>query len=309
MINSVRNSVLSILNKNNYGYISPSDFNLYATNAQMELFEDYFSTYNKTVNAENMRQSGDDYANLEKPIAEVLEYFLVTDYLSQVSTNTFYAPSLITTGNESYMLLKLLCYTKKLKSGTNTSVVASQLVDSTALFLSYGISSGDKVVNLTSGVIGTVVTVLSNTVLTLDSNIFTTSPVSYTVLSSSVIRVAEKVSSGMITILNNSPLTNPSLDYPAYVSNGLNVTVYPTTIDYKGQVQANYFRYPKVPKWTYSTLTGGEPSFNQSQPDYQDFELPQEDEYKLIMKILQYCGISIRENDVIAFANNQEQKQ
>ena len=308
MINSVRNSVLSILNKNNYGYISPSDFNLYAANAQMELFEDYFGMYNKIINAENMRQSGDNYANLEKPIAEVLEYFLVTDYLSQVSANTFYTPSLITTGNESFMLLKLLCYPKKLKSGTNSSVVVNQLVDSTAFFLTNGISPGDRVVNLNTGIIGSVVTVLSNTVLTLDSNIFTTTPVGYTVLSSSVIREAEKVSSAIITTLVNSPLTSPSLDYPSYVTNGLNITVYPTTINNKGQVQANYFRYPKVPKWTYSTLTGGEPSFNQSQPDYQDFELPQEDEYKLIMKILQYCGISIRENDVIAFANGQEQK-
>ena len=308
MINSVRNSVLSILNKNNYGYISPSDFNLYAANAQMELFEDYFGMYNKIINAENMRQSGDNYANLEKPVAEVLEYFLVTDYLSQVSANTFYTPSLITTGNESFMLLKLLCYPKKLKSGTNSSVVVNQLVDSTAFFLTNGISPGDRVVNLNTGIIGSVVTVLSNTVLTLDSDIFTTTPVGYTVLSSFVIREAEKVSSAIITTLVNSPLTSPSLEYPSYVTNGLNITVYPTTINNKGQVQANYFRYPKVPKWTYSTLTGGEPSFNQSQPDYQDFELPQEDEYKLIMKILQYCGISIRENDVIAFANGQEQK-
>ena len=188
MINSVRNSVLSILNKNNYGYISPSDFNLYAANAQMELFEDYFGMYNKIINAENMRQSGDNYANLEKPVAEVLEYFLVTDYLSQVSANTFYTPSLITTGNESFMLLKLLCYPKKLKSGTNSSVVVNQLVDSTAFFLTNGISPGDRVVNLNTGIIGSVVTVLSNTVLTLDSNIFTTTPVGYTVLSSSVIR-------------------------------------------------------------------------------------------------------------------------
>ena len=29
-INDVRNTVLAIANKNNYGYISPQDFNLYA---------------------------------------------------------------------------------------------------------------------------------------------------------------------------------------------------------------------------------------------------------------------------------------
>ena len=75
MINSVRNAVLSVLNKNNYGYISPSDFNLYAQNSQMEIYEEYFNNYNKVINAENARLSGVDYADMEQPTAEVLEYF------------------------------------------------------------------------------------------------------------------------------------------------------------------------------------------------------------------------------------------
>lgn len=74
MINSVRNTVQSVLNKNNYGYISPADFNLYALQAQMELFEEYFSTYNKIINMENSRLSGTDYADVEQPVAELLEH-------------------------------------------------------------------------------------------------------------------------------------------------------------------------------------------------------------------------------------------
>jgi hypothetical protein len=87
MINSVRNAVLSIVNKNNYGYISPSDFNLFAQNSQMEIYEEYFSNYNKVINAENARTSGVEYADIEQPIAEVLEYFLRTDYLSKIAAN------------------------------------------------------------------------------------------------------------------------------------------------------------------------------------------------------------------------------
>ena len=49
MINSVRNTVLAILNKNNYGYIAPNDFNLYAKQAQLDLFEDYFPTLSKSL--------------------------------------------------------------------------------------------------------------------------------------------------------------------------------------------------------------------------------------------------------------------
>jgi hypothetical protein len=37
--------------------------------------------------------------------------------------------------------------------------------------------------------------------------------------------------------------------------------------------------------------------------------MPQEDEFKLAMKILQYCGVSIRENEVTQFAMAQEQHE
>ena len=66
MIDSVRQTVLSILNKNNYGYVSPSDFNLFAKQAQLEIFEGYFNELNKAINAENARMSGTDYANMTK---------------------------------------------------------------------------------------------------------------------------------------------------------------------------------------------------------------------------------------------------
>jgi hypothetical protein len=36
--------------------------------------------------------------------------------------------------------------------------------------------------------------------------------------------------------------------------------------------------------------------------------MPIEDEYKLVIKILQYCGISIRETQVVQYAMAQEQK-
>ena len=42
--------------------------------------------------------------------------------------------------------------------------------------------------------------------------------------------------------------------------------------------------------------------------DYEDFELPLEDTYRLVMKILQYCGISIREAEVAQFGMIQEQQ-
>lgn len=306
MINQVRNTVLSVLNKNNYGYISPSDFNLYAENAQMELFEEYFSNYNKAINMENARQAGSDYAEVEGPIAETLEGFLVNNFLG-TSAGAFSIPSVTTTGDTAYYILKMLCYTNQLASGTNTTLVALGLTDSSATFLSDGISPGDIVVNSDTEKAARVVSVVSNTTIILDTDIFLTISRNYKIFSS-LVKEADKVSVGKITMLNSSLLTQPSNMFPSYTFENVYINVYPKTINQFGQVEAVYFRHPKTPKWTFSTLANGEPVFNQSQPDYQDFELPKEDVYRLVMKILQYCGMSIRETEVTQFGMVQEQQ-
>lgn len=309
MINSVRNTVLSVLNKNNYGYISPSDFNLFALNAQMQIFEEYFDSYNKTINAENSRMAGTNYADVEQPIAETMEGFLRTDYLTNISANKFSSPTPTTTGYYPYYILDIQCKPIILATGTNTSVSASNLVNTTGAFLSKGIVPGDIVTNLTTGLVSTVVLVVSNTTIQLSSNIFLASANSYAVISSATIVQTEKVNNAKIMLLNNSNLTAPTIQFPAYTFQGEVITMYPSSIQKKGQVECIYFRFPEPPKWTYITLTNGEPVFDQSQADYQDFELRFEDEYKLVSRILQYCGVSIRESEVVQFSMAKEQQE
>lgn len=245
MINSVRNTVLAILNKNNYGYISPSDFNLFAKQAQLEIFEEYFSGYNDLINKENARVSGTDYADQKKALEEAIETFVVTSTLTQVAsaTNRFFLPSVTTTGFDYFMINKVLCYDG---SGV-TRVFKAE---------------------------------------------------------------AEKVTHGKITLLVNSNLTAPTENFPAYTQEGNILTVYPASFNLANEIDANYIRYPKDPKWTFTTLTNGEPVFNQSPGlGYQDFELPIEDEIKLVSKILQYAGMSIREIEAVQFGGAEEQKQ
>lgn len=315
MINSVRNTVLSVLNKNNYGYISPSDFNLYAQQAQMEIFEEYFSDYNKTITLENARRAGTDYAELSKAIAEFMDLFIVDKNLYPKpnalgnETNQFYNPSATTTGDTAYMINKVICYTNKKIAGVNTSVTSNQLIDTVVNFNTLGVVPGDIVVNNTTNESTTVDAILASFALGLVDDIFLATPEDYTIYSYADYSEAERVSNGKIASLNMSMLTAPSIMFPAYTQSGDAMMLYPTSIVGYGAVKVTYFAYPKNPKWTYITLTNGEPAFDQSQPDYQDFELPFEDEYKLVMKILQYCGISIRETQVTQFAMAQEQAQ
>jgi hypothetical protein len=312
MINSVRNTVIAILNKNNYGYISPSDFNLYAQQAQLELFMSYFPNYNTVINKENARASGTDYADFGKSYAEQLEEFIVTNSLTNTSvtstlSNVYYLPSVTTTGDEDYFINKVLCYSKILASGVNTSVVAFQLVDTTANFTLAGVSVGDIIVNTSvSPTTTATITAVTATILTLSVDIFLVTPNNYTIMDVSVQNEAEKVTAGKITLLGMSPLTAPSIQYPAYTQTSDTIVVYPSNINLPLQIQATYFRYPKNPKWTYISLANGEPVFDQSQPDYQDFEVGMQNETSLVVKILQYCGISIRETLVAQFGKQEE---
>mgnify|MGYP003680869401 FL=1 len=241
MINSVRNTVLSVLNKNNYGYISPADFNLFAKQAQLTIFDNYFPDYNNAINKENARQSGTEYANATKSISESIDIFSVTKALTIVTpgTNIYNLPSIATTSDDFYLLNKVLCY---------------------------------------------------------DSD---TSPKTF-------LGEAEAVSHSKITMLNNSMLLAPSNAYPAYTIEGGLLTVYPVTINAATEVESQYIRYPFDPKWTYTAVTGGEPIFDNSQADFQDFEIPIDDEPQIVNLILQMCGISIREGEVYQYAQTEE---
>jgi hypothetical protein len=228
MINSVRNTVLSVLNKNNYGYISPNDFNLFAKQAQLDVFENYFYRYNYQILKENARESGTGYADIKKQYEEVIDSFSKLVSLTKTS-GTFDLPT------DYYTIVRVI--------HTNGS---------------------GKMVEI------------------------------------------EKVPAARAQQLLMSNLTQPIELFPAYVQLEDKLTVYPDTIS--TGVSCYYVRYPKDPKWTYSMFQG-EPLFNQSANDYQDFELPLTDEPTLVAKILQFAGMSIREVEALNFANQQEQTE
>lgn len=230
MINEVRNTVLSILAKDNRGYITPFEFNLYAKQAQLEVFERYIYLYSNAIIKQNQRAHGEGYADVPKKLSEVLDTF------HKVGTLTYTAPNFVAP-TDSYFIQKLV------------------LNDSKEI---------------------------------------------------------EKVSHQKILMLLSSNLTAPSVAYPAYTLNDgatpvrANFKVYPSTIT--SNVKAHYLRYPKEPKWTYVAMgaNDSDPLFNPSAVDYQDFELPLSDFSDLVVKILQYAGVSIREQEVMAAAKAEE---
>ena len=231
MIDSVYKTVLTIVNKNNYGYINPTDFNLFARTAQLELFENMFYDYNNRINLENLRKSGTGYADILKGIQEDINLFSKTVQPVWDGASAFNLPS------DYYLLNKVM-----------------------------GVSGGVRY-------------------------------------------EAEAVSHSKITMLINSILTAPTTEFPAYVTDGSKLTVYPTTYNTTTELEIQYIRYPKDPKWTYfNALSNQAPLFDATASDYQDFELPKDYFNDLVMKICQYAGVEIRDEMIYKFGKTEEQE-
>jgi len=324
---------MAVLNKNNYGYITPSDFNLFAKQAQLDIFEDYFYQYNYQLNKENKRLSGTGYADIKKGLEEVIdglsEYKPLTniDLASTTPTrgvyaNSYYTPSLFTTDDNYYLLNKLLVYEKLRIEGTTEGIDAGGLdiLDGSADFEASGVQVGDHVCTVLSNgtlKVATVLFVRSQYIVEVSEPIFTEVGQDYTIFDGSKIKEAERVTNSKITMLNNSLLTKPTLQYPSYTQEGAGGTsntssydkllFYPNNqINKQGQVMCQYIRYPRDPKWTYVTLANGDPVFDGDSQTYQDFELHIGDEVDLVNKILQYAGMSIREIAATNFGQGEE---
>lgn len=118
----------------------------------------------------------------------------------------------------------------------------------------------------------------------------------------------EEVSKGTeLNNLINSKINMPTTTYPIYTKIGHGFRVFPkvptTPTGYK--LELFYIRTPKTPKWTY-TNSDGNPMYSAGASDKQDIELDESLFSAFIIKVLSYCGLSIKEQDVVAVAANAE---
>ena len=232
MINSVRNTVLFLLNKDNRGYIAPLEYNYFAKQAQLEIFEQYFSDYSKSVLLQNSRKKAIGYGDTVSQIQNKIDIFTVSSVLNYYDGTSYNSPG----GEEDYFTLPENLY---------------------------------KLINITyKG------------------------------------KVAQGVPTSKFDMLNSSNLTAPSITYPMYKRNGLNLFVRPLSIYYTAQtpqgaeppLMCNYVRKPIDPVWGYNTINS-DPVYNSDSST--NFEIPSSDEASLVIKICKLAGLSIRENDVV----------
>tara|TARA_R100001594_G_scaffold97128_1_gene131326 strand:- start:9 stop:710 length:702 start_codon:yes stop_codon:yes gene_type:complete len=104
----------------------------------------------------------------------------------------------------------------------------------------------------------------------------------------------ERVEKAKLSFLLSSPLTTPSTTFPIYYVTGTTLTVNPSTI---ASVDVNYVSVPTSPVWNYTTDDNG--AFTYTATGSTDFGLHPSSEVDLILGILRYAGVIIKDPSVI----------
>lgn len=129
-------------------------------------------------------------------------------------------------------------------------------------------------------------------------------------------KVADRASHDEIKYINLSPLTYPVATQPVYTLGSTGATIYPTTVT--TGVTADYLKTPIRPKWGY-VLQGTIPYYDDTVFDpatdsydtpakSYNFELHPSEENNLVIRILTYAGVVIKQNDITGFSQSKEQQ-
>jgi len=232
-VNTVYQTVLMILNKEQRGYMTPTEFNTVATQVQLEIFEKYFDDLNQQL---RVPQADTDYADRQENIDEKLAIF-----------KTFGDAIYTSIGGLSYFVLP-----------------ASDVYGDVVSFYRLG------------------------NVLYNDE------------------KVVQRLDRHEFYYANQSRLTKPSTINPAYLYENEKLFVKPTSITDK--IKVDYVRKPSNVVWGFTPGTVGQYVWNETPYSLSNptgstnFELHESEQIEVVLKILLYSGIIIRDPEVVQTA-------
>ena len=229
-VNTVYQTVLMILNKEQRGYMTPTEFNKVSTQVQLEIFEKYFDDLNQQL---RVPQADTDYADRQENIDEKIAIF-----------KTF--------GPATFV--------------TNTNYFSLPTID----------SYGNQVVFYRLG------NVLYNEE-----------------------KVVQRLDRREFYYANQSKLTKPSVINPAYLYENEKLFIKPLTIIDK--IKVDYVRKPKNVVWGFAPGSLGQYEYQSALST--DIELHVSEQTEIILKILLYAGIIIRDPQVVQAAAAQVQAE
>ena len=236
-VNTVYTTVLSILNKEQRGYLTPYEFNQIATQVQLDIFESFFEDYNQYI---RMPKTDVEFASRMDHIMEEFQIFEKTENASAHAGNVYTQP-----------------------------------VD----LHRFGSASFNKGLNAP--------------------------PI-------------EIMSNREYNSIKLSPLTQPTKNFPVAKYQQDKLTVFPILTAFSNSdVSFNYIRKPLDPVWGFTVgATLGQYIYDSTAyaagppaTGSRNFEISESQQTEVILKILQYAGVVIRDTQIIQVAGGLAQQE
>jgi len=106
--------------------------------------------------------------------------------------------------------------------------------------------------------------------------------------------------------LNSTPLIAPTTTYPIYLYEDNKLYVYPLSIT--SDVQVSYLRKPVDVIWNF-TIPIGQNYYQYNPTNSVNFELSKTEQSNIILKVLLYSGVVIRDPSIVNIASQQVQQE
>ena len=322
-VNKVYRTVLSIMNKEGRGFLTPDQFNRIGREVQLDLLERAFFDYNKALNRKKGSATNDEYGNIPKNIKEKIDIFSKETELLIPGINSI-RPGINVRVRSSIVGVSV---PTQITAGTYSNVATTGGSGSGLTVTVY--SSGgnwDSITTVAGGsgyAVGDVITIPQASIT--GSNNPYTFPIEATdlnvygsaLLPTDLYRIIslsrssrsvnlEELNKSEYTYVNSSKLTTPSEIYPVYYRDSFGIKVSPTSL-INSNVTLDYIKSPTDPYWGY-TVNGSNGSYGFNAAASTDFDLHVADEVDLTIKILSYVGVIIKDPTVIQAANSEETK-
>jgi len=296
-VDIVYKTVLLILNKEQRGYMTPDEFNKIGTQVQLEIFNNYFDELNQQLRiSDNDSEYGDRLKNIDEDISVFKTIGSATPIAA--NSNTFNLPT--TSGVAA--------------TTQNFTGVANQISYPFTTITSSQLNS--SVVTVTINGVSTAAFTISGLNLVLDAVpaagagiVVTSTPEDFYMLGTVIYQdtqEAERIQRNELLYINSSPLTRPTTTFPLYLYENNQVTLYPTTI--VNSVTVSYLRKPLDIIWNF-TIPTGQNYYQYNPTNSVNFELGKKEQTNVILKVLLYAGVVVKDPTIIQVAASQIQQE
>ena len=295
-VDIVYKTVLLILNKEQRGNLSPNEFNKIATQVQLEIFESYFESLNQQIR----RPDNDtEYADRVKNLNQDLSIFKAIGPAAYVPGGGYFN---LPTSSGAVGATQTLTGDGVSISFPFTSISSSQLQNSVITVTINGVSTTAYSIS-GANIIFTTIPALN------DAIIVTAIPEDFYMLGTVIYKDSKEAQLSQrneLLYLNSSPLVAPTTTWPIYLYEDNKLFLYPNTIT--SDITVSYLRKPADVTWNFS-VPSGQNYYQYNPTNSIDFELAKTEQSKIILKILLYSGVVIRDPSIVNVAAQQVQQE